>query len=200
MIRIGELFEEMGFVRLAINTYVEVLYMSGTSLDDNGGKLWLRVADLELRCGEKKLALRAYLKAAYRSDNARAHAEKGLRTSLGKEQQKDIPPAKFDVEKIKEIANIYGQLNMHPLGLSFLRRAGKTLDVDLSEEEKRLASDWAQILQQIAAVAGNDCSVYGHDISKVDDWATVKILRPSDTFWKPSDKEASNKEANGSQE
>lgn len=187
--KIGKIFEGMGFLRQAIDSYLESIYMGG--LDEiNKGKLWLKVGNLEYLMAEKKLAVRAYIRALYTSPQLDVPVAEGLMKcfALKDDFKKETIIMTPDAKKIVEIAELYRELNIHPLAMKLFADVKDIIDADFSKEKEQLNSEWGKLLEKMIYVVGPNCHIYGQDISKVQDWSKVKIPRPSDTFWQPSRK------------
>ena len=83
---------------------------------------------------------------------------------------------------------LYRNLNLHPLALSLINRAEKEANIALKNEKEKTEKEWLRIARRIAAIRGKDSFILGNKISDVKDWGKVKIIRPSDSYWIPSDK------------
>jgi len=190
--QIGELFESMGFYRKAIDSYVEAYDRSckknyNTEIDRCD--LWMKIGELESREGQKVLAYRAFLKAAY-LDPDKKIIDKAADYIADLMDDKappkhDIPTPIYDKDKVLKIAEIYRQMNLHPLGLALLRETEKATGVSFKEKEETMRAEWQKIMDSYSESYGPNCMILGNYRNDIKDWADAPILRPSDTFWKP---------------
>ena len=184
---IARSYEEQDLIRDALNVYLETLYggpLSGNQ--EQRGELWLKVAEIERRQGNKELAVRAYLRAVGTWYKLAENAKEGIEQTLTETE----PPKTTDARPILkedtaiEIATLYRKLNLHPLALAVLKECERDTGADLTTEKQATRAEWEQILDKITQVRGPDCYVLGHKVSEVQDWSSIRILRPTDTFWK----------------
>jgi len=192
--KIGSLYEEMGYYREAIDNYIEAYWSDryGNPNEIKRDALWIKIGDLEARDGQKSLAYRAYLKATYLGREYIDLAAKGIYAVMeGKVKLKyPITEPKYDIPKVQQIAELYRQMNLHPLALSILVKAQKETGVSLKEQENKIREEWKELVDKCASPGslGPKCKILGWTITEVKDWAEVPIIRPSDTFWKPINK------------
>ena len=187
---VGALYEKMGFERDAINSYLEALYSSPfAETGEKRGDIWLRIAKLEAQQGQKALALRAYLKAAYSDKKYTKPAVEGVQQAARKlnvrKQVSSTTQPTLDKKTVLRIAALYRKLNLHPLALSLIVKTEKQAGVKLSKEKETVRREWHDIVKRNAHPRGPNCHILGHKVSDVKDWAQVRVLRPSDSFWKP---------------
>jgi len=186
---IGELYEEIGFQREAINSYVEALYSSLVGTDEERGRLWLKIAELEAQQGQMRLAIRAYLRSAHTDKQHVEAAIGGIQRALSEApgEERVATEPRWKRETVVRIAELYRKLNLHPLALAVLARAEGEAGQDLSKEKEATLEEWQAIVERHVQVYGAECHLLGHRVSDVGDWSRVHVLRPSDTFWKPED-------------
>ncbi len=79
------------------------------------------------------------------------------------------------------------------IALAVLESSEADTGEDLSEEKNKILNEWNGILNKlrgyyILSSLSNkgemDFYVLGQKVSEVKDWAKIKILRPTDSFWK----------------
>lgn len=196
MIEIGALFEEMHLIQHALNAFLEALYSTADpglssvgrreTIEAQRAKIWMRIAKLEKNADRKQKAFHAYLRAAYLEASLVHKAASGLKECLKRSEQTTAASTpRLDTAKIKRIVELYRRLNMHPFALSFINEIGKMRpSLDLSGARSETERKWTRIVNIYRDLEGPDRYLYGNAISAVKDWGTVKILRPSDTFWK----------------
>ena len=191
LLNIGKLFLKMKYRREAINLFIEAYYSSQYFLDpDRNGELWLRIAELEEQEGQAKLAIRAYLKAAYlhksyikkSSDNIKRILFEPNRTA--KKRIKPLNP-KLEKNEVKKIIAFYNEMNLHPISLSLIKRFKNEEGIDLKEEKKKTTEEWEKILKRNLRARNPNAHVLDQKITEVKDWSKIKIMRPSDSYWKP---------------
>jgi tetratricopeptide (TPR) repeat protein len=193
---VAELLDQMNLNRPAVDTYLDLLYSRaapwrsikyfGNTCEYMRGFVWLRIARLEKSMGNAELAFRAYLRAAYYDKSFIDDVATGIAECLSGKIRKTEPPApQLDLKKIKSICALYRKMNMHPYALAFINKVQKLSSVDLSKERKKTEDEWNEIVNFYLRCEGPKRTLFGIEIGKVDDWSKVKILRPSDTFWKP---------------
>lgn len=186
---IGNLYQEMGFQREAINSYVEALYSYPVETDEERGGLWLKIAELEAQQGQAHLAIRAYLRSAYSHKKYVEAAIEGIQQAIeeaGAEEGVAAEPI-WDRKKVQRIAELYRKLNLHPLALGLIVRMENETEEELSTEKEEILTEWEGIVKRHLQVYKAECHLLGHKVSDVGDWSQVHVLRPSDTFWKPRD-------------
>ena len=193
--KIPRIYENMGCLRKAVDSYIEVIYsgvlffrfmdQSGSRVKKEKARLWLRVGKLEGKLGHYGLAFSAYLKAAYTHKSAVERAIKGVSQSLAEKPKIDPPDPEYELAKMKRIAKLYAETNVHPLALSVLKKAEAETGAELDKLKKSIREEWQKIIQWYEECIWAARLFYGHKASEVDDWAKVHIPRPSDTFWKP---------------
>jgi tetratricopeptide (TPR) repeat protein len=185
---IGELYEKAGFAEDALNTYLEASYATGILSGPRlMGRLWLKIADVEKNRGDKKLALRAYFKAADTWHDYAAQAKEGAVAALGESLPPEKPTTaepKLKKDTALTIAALYEAMNLHPMSLAVLVRCEKDTGEDLSTEKARILDEWKQIVEKVAFAMMGDCCILGQKVSEVKDWSRISIPRPTDTFWK----------------
>jgi tetratricopeptide (TPR) repeat protein len=187
---IADIYMSAGFAEDALNTYLEAFYaMPFSDQPSLRGRIWLHVADLEKTRGNKELAIRAYLKAAYNWPKYAEQAKKGVAEVLSQnepqESQKPKPILRKDAAVA--IATLYQKLNLHPLALVVLERSEQDTGQSLSDEKTEILKKWQTLLvglERSKHDRGQDSYIFGYRASEVKDWAKIKILRPTDTFWK----------------
>jgi tetratricopeptide (TPR) repeat protein len=184
---IARSYEEQDLIKDALNVYLEALYGGPLSgYEERRGGLWLKVAEIERTRGNKKLAVGAYLRAVRTWYELADTVKEGIKQTLAETE----PPKTTDGKPILtkdtaiEIAALYLKLNLHPLALAVLKECEGDTGAELTAETQMTRTEWEQILGRITQVRGADCYVLGHKVSEVQDWSSIQILRPTDTFWK----------------
>jgi len=184
---VAELYEQEGYLGEALNVYLETFY-TGFPFATRAARarLWVKAAEIERTRGNKELAVRAYLRAVRVWHGYAKDAEKGIRETLveGKPAKTIDGKARLPKDVAIRIASLYRKLNLHPMALAALERAEKSRGADLTAEKQAIQNEWDDILHRITRVRGPDCYVLGQKVSQVKDWATIPILRPTETFWK----------------
>ena len=194
---IGDLYYHAGFLDDALNVYLESFYSIPNS--DNArlnGEIWLKIAEIETIRGDKQLAVKGYLNSVYSWHEYAEQVKKGINEVLSNSD----PDKEFTNEQLKlkkdiaiQIATLYQKLNLHPIALNVLEKSEKDTGDDLSEEKKLILKEWNETLEKLrdyyrlvsmSEQGKFDFYVLGQKVSEVKDWAKIKILRPTDTFWK----------------
>ncbi|MBI3945481.1 MAG: hypothetical protein HY321_06165 [Armatimonadetes bacterium] len=192
LVEIGDLYWQMGLRRDAMNSYVEVCYGGSPS---EPAKHWLRIAALEAEMGETELAVRAYLRALFLGARTEDAVVNGLEACLDPARPALVPapPVTPDADALRRMCAAYARIHLHPLGLALIRRAKQEWGIDLSAIEPRIREELEQNLDVVRRARKLEAfgsphrpHYYGQEIATVKDWATIVILRPSDTYWKPA--------------
>ncbi|MFP4029218.1 MAG: hypothetical protein ACLFWL_15630, partial [Candidatus Brocadiia bacterium] len=187
VIQLNRLYRDAGMPSRAVETLLSFIHECPGSHRPKTADLWLEVAHLELAQNHHKLAANAYLRAAYRDDKLAEQARKGLQECLRQQNQDRPAGEKGDVssQEALRIAELYRRMNLHPFALSALKKAPAAEQKALVEKRKKIEDEWGRLVSYFLRQPRN--YLFGHNIKKVEDWGTLDILRPSDTFWRPED-------------
>jgi tetratricopeptide (TPR) repeat protein len=193
---IGDLYESSGFIEEALNVYLEAFYaMLFSDNPSQRGRLWLKIAEIEKKNGNKEWAVQAYLKAAHNWHEYAGESKKGIAIALAGDGLQEVVSTTPKLQKgtAISIAALYRKLNLHPLALAALEKSEQDTDEKLAEEKKEILEEWNEILEKLrqyyrlarlSEAKEVDFYVLGQKVSEVKDWAKISILRPTDTFWK----------------
>ena len=187
---IGAVYEKAGLIEEALNVYLESCYCSFAPSDEKGrSEIWLKIAKIEKKRRHKNLAVQAYLKAAYTCPWRDYHktAAMGINDIVNIDVLEPEPEQQLvlDGANALRIAKLYQKVNLHPLALSVLIKAETENNIDLRNEKEVIEEEWQKLIDRHIQVRGLNCFILGQNVSEVDDWAKITILRPRDTFWKP---------------
>jgi tetratricopeptide (TPR) repeat protein len=189
--KIGEIYAGSGLLREAVDALLESVYDTRARQPDPGyADRWYRIGTYEEEMGEQLLAARAYLNAVHNDPTRKAEITGALmRAVSGKPrsgQEVGRAVSRLPVEKALEIARLYAQCNLHPRALELLSKYEMTADSAEGRIREEIREEWiSKIVKLYRLVKGPDCVLLGRRVDAVKDWATVKIPRPSDLFWKP---------------
>jgi hypothetical protein len=188
--KVAEVYRESAPTRELIDSLLEALYAEPVIIHrPQFREPWLRIATYEEQMGERLLAVRAYLNAVHNDPACEDEVATALARLISKDWRapKHTSPLKpaLSLENALEIADLYRQSNLHPMALRVL--AGFDLEPEGPEAKVRdeIAQEWAGIVRRHRLVRGPTCVILGQKVDDVQDWAAVKIPRPSDLFWKP---------------
>ncbi len=186
-VQIGDTFAENGRLLRAVDSWLEGLYACELlSEHKRAGAVWIKVAQAEERLGRETLAFRAYLKVAYEDASRSKLASAGVaRVLAGEKTGKPEAQKPLDQATVLRLVDLYKRLNLHPLALAL---ADKELSPSPSKQALlgSLREEWEKIVAQHVSLLriSDECFILGQRVSEVTDWSKIKVLRPSETFWK----------------
>jgi tetratricopeptide (TPR) repeat protein len=189
--KIGEIYAASGLLREAVDALLESLYdLRLRRPDARYADAWRKIGGYEEEMGEKVLAARAYFNVVHNDPSKKeviVMALKRVLSGQGKGVRGGAAEVRFlELEKALAVSQLYRECNLHPRALELLSKYAFADDSAAAKARDEIKQEWmAKIVNLHRLVKGPDCVLLGCRVDDVQDWAAVKIPRPSDLFWKP---------------
>lgn len=186
-LRIADLYFEMGMLHAAANAYTEYIYgefaLTGTFVvsksnpqhaswsSSESAPYWLIVADLSWRDGDTARAAASLARAIIFGDEETAGKGVALLHKIKDSVMTKQQPANPSPKLIREIAQLYVRMNMHPRALQLLRENKEIVGGDSEDLVKRYKNDWMQKIQTFCSNVNSSngrCILFGQDVLPIE--------------------------------
>lgn len=186
---------EMKMYDLAARDYVETIYGSFAPsrlrswyweswLSGITAPLWLKAAQAEWQMGHTEVAANYTAKAiVFGSDATKDDALRVL-AEWRKNGLPEKPPApEPDAAKLKQIAQQYAQMNMHPRAIELMKQFAPVIGPDAKMLQAKYEKEWLELVARYCVgTFEGQCVLFGQNVSKSEDRLKVQIpppLRPA---------------------
>lgn len=193
LVRVAQLFFEMTLNGKAEVGYVEAIYASFPPvantrvwyweawLSSVTAPLWLRAAEAESksRCREKVITDYIAKAIVFGSESTKDAALKVLQEWRENGIPETPPPAEPDAEKLKQIARLYAQMNMHPRAIEIMKEFAPVIGPEAATLQGQYEQEWLKLVAQycVGTMPGQ-CVLFGQDVSQPENRLKVQIPPP----------------------
>lgn len=193
LVGVARLFFEMKMYDEAQIRYVEAIYATfppimgirgwywESWLSRASAPLWLKAAEAEMQSSRREEVIANYIAKAvvFGSDDTKDEALKVLDAWRENGAPKTPPVAEPDADKLKQIARLYAQMNMHPRAIEIMKEFAPVIGPEAVTLQGQYEQEWLKLVAQycVGTVPGQ-CVLFGQDVSQPENRLKVRIPPP----------------------
>jgi len=175
--RIADLFLDMGMCAEASSAHREAAYNRGGYNQDEAAPSWLMAAIVEHRQGDDTQSANNLAKALVFGDpSVFERASEFLKTlRAGKEVQRvEATPT---ADKLKEIADLYAEMNLHPRAVALLEKHRAVIGQEAEQLITRYKQEWENLYENYRKGFPEDkpCTLFGEGVTLKDKWVNISV-------------------------
>lgn len=192
LIAVAERCSEIKMYDQAVTAYAEAICttffpvrivdpygQSQSWLSFSSAPLWLKAAQAEWQSGGNTEKAANYMAKAivFGTDSTKNQALKTLSQWRENGKPQKPPIAQPDAAKLKRIAELYAEMNLHPRAIALVKEFAPAIGAEAPALQKRYEEEWLSLLERYC-FAATKCTVFGQDVSQKENRLKVVIPPP----------------------